>query len=88
MPTGELAGILEQSAGGLIAIDGMAGVGKTTLAVHAAHRLLGQGRPLDRRSRSTCAGTTWIGRRPIRRRCWTRCCGCSASPAPSCTGWT
>jgi len=43
MPTGELAGILEQSAGGLIAIDGMAGVGKTTLAVHAARRLLGQG---------------------------------------------
>ncbi|WP_330183491.1 tetratricopeptide repeat protein [Nocardia sp. NBC_01503] len=29
----------QQGSGGIVAIDGMAGVGKTALAVHAAHRL-------------------------------------------------
>ena len=46
---GELARLLEalapNAAGGVVlgvhAIDGMAGIGKTTLAVHAAHRLAG-----------------------------------------------
>ena len=46
---GELARLLEalapEAAGGVVlgihAIDGMAGIGKTTLAVHAAHRLAG-----------------------------------------------
>ncbi|WP_255945441.1 AfsR/SARP family transcriptional regulator [Streptomyces odontomachi] len=37
--TRELARILAVSDGGVCAIDGMAGVGKTTLAVHAAHAL-------------------------------------------------
>jgi transcriptional regulator with XRE-family HTH domain len=46
---GELARLMEaltpEAAGGVVpgihAIDGMAGIGKTTLAVHAAHRLAG-----------------------------------------------
>ncbi|WP_052440997.1 AfsR/SARP family transcriptional regulator [Streptacidiphilus anmyonensis] len=38
---GELARLVD-AAGGVVAIDGMAGIGKTTLAVHAAHALAGR----------------------------------------------
>jgi DNA-binding SARP family transcriptional activator/TPR repeat protein len=42
---GRLDGLVRQAGGGTVvisAIDGMAGVGKTALAVHAAHRLVGE----------------------------------------------
>jgi tetratricopeptide (TPR) repeat protein/transcriptional regulator with XRE-family HTH domain len=38
---GTLAGVTADGPPGICVIDGMAGIGKTTLAVHAAHRLAG-----------------------------------------------
>jgi tetratricopeptide (TPR) repeat protein/transcriptional regulator with XRE-family HTH domain len=38
---GSLAGVAAGGVAGIHAIDGMAGIGKTTFAVHAAHRLAG-----------------------------------------------
>ncbi|HYB86198.1 MAG TPA: tetratricopeptide repeat protein [Streptosporangiaceae bacterium] len=39
---GTLAGVTAGGPPGICVIDGMAGIGKTTLAVHAAHRLAGR----------------------------------------------
>ena len=64
----------------ILTIDGMAGVGKTALAVHAAH-LLAPRYPTGSCS-STCTATArWSRSAPQPRS--TRCCGSSASHRPA-----
>ena len=77
---GELArlfGVIDTTAAssgvvGIYAIDGMAGIGKTTLAVHAAHRLAGRfpdGQIFLPLHAHPAGSGPWI-----RRRRWSACC--------------
>ena len=57
---------------GIYAIGGMAGVGKTTLAVHAAHRLAGLSRTGS--SSCRCTRTRRVSGRSTRPMRWPACC--------------
>jgi hypothetical protein len=80
---GVLAATVRDGAG-VVAVDGMAGVGKTALVHAFAHRLP----RADVCLAVTCAATTRTDRRPTRPRCWTASCAGSAYPVRRSTAWT
>ncbi|WP_345032411.1 ATP-binding protein [Kutzneria kofuensis] len=70
----------------IIAVDGPPGAGKTTLALHFAHKPSPASRTAS--CTPTCAGTARTTGRRCPRRCWPTCCARSACRPPAPRTWS